>query len=182
MIGDNIPHRRRLEKFLPLVRDSYRETIGICVHFYFLGVFRNLKQGFCLNCGKLLLSKITIINFLIMMNLSEILETVKKLVELRIKIAFNKITNDISTIVIRVVVLIMMVLASMFVLLFSSISLAFYFGELLDSVYLGFLSVGGIYLLLLLILYLIRNTLSFQTRLKGSLTKFIFLFKAKPVR
>lgn len=117
-----------------------------------------------------------------MMNLSEILETVKKLIELRIKIAFNKISNDISTIVTRVVVLIMMVLAGMFVMLFGSISLAFYFGELLDSIYLGFLCVGGIYLFLLLILYLIRNTLSFQARLKSGLTKYIFLIKAKPVK
>lgn len=117
-----------------------------------------------------------------MMNISEILETVKKLIELRIKIAFNKITEDISTIVTRVVVLIMMVLASMFVLLFGSISLAFYVGVLLDSVYLGFLSVGGFYLLILLILYLIRNTMSFQSRLSSSLTKFIFLFKTKAAK
>lgn len=117
-----------------------------------------------------------------MMNISEILNTVKKLVELRIKIAYSKIADDISTIVTRVVVLIMMVLAAMFVLLFGSISLAFYLGTLLDSVYLGFLSVGGIYLLFLFILYLIRNTMTFQTSLKINLTKFIFLFKSKPVK
>ncbi|HSI76176.1 MAG TPA: phage holin family protein [Lunatimonas sp.] len=117
-----------------------------------------------------------------MMNISEILDTVKKLIELRIKIAINKITDDISTAVTRVVVLIMMVMAGVFVLLFASISLGFYLGTLFESVYLGFLSVGGIYLLLLLILFLIRNTLTFQTSLKTSLTKFIFLFKSKPVR
>ncbi len=116
------------------------------------------------------------------MNLSEILATVKKLIELRIKIAYNKLMDDISTIVTRVVVLILMVLAGMFVLLFGSISLAFYLGELLDSVYLGFLCVGGIYLLLLFILYLIRNTLTLQTSLRSSLSQFIFLFKNKPVR
>jgi hypothetical protein len=114
-----------------------------------------------------------------MMNVSEILATVKKLIELRIKIAFKRLSDDISTIVTRIVALILMVLAGMFVLLFGSISLAFYLGELLDRVYLGFLSVGGIYLLLLLILYLVRNTLSFQTSLKGNLTRFIFLSKTK---
>ena len=149
---------------------------------FILMVIQNFKQGFCFNCIKLPLSIITNINFLAMMNISEILETVKKLIELRIKIAFNKITEDISTIVTRVVVLIMMVLASMFVLLFGSISLAFYLGDLLDSVYLGFLSVGGFYLLVLLILYLIRNTMSFQSRLSRSLTKFIFLFKTKAAK
>jgi len=148
--------------------------------FVFLVLIRNFKQGFCVICVELLLSIIIIINFLAMMNISEILNTVKKLVELRIKIAYSKITDDISTIVTRVVVLIMMVLAAMFVLLFVSISLAFYLGTLIDSVYLGFLSVGGIYLLLLFILYLIRNTMTFQTRLKSNLTKFIFLFKSKP--
>lgn len=171
-----------MNQFLLVTQEYYGEPTGIGTYFYFLSAFRNFKQGFCLNCVKLLLPKFLIINFHTMMNLSEILETVKKLIELRIKIAFNKISNDISTIVMRVVVLIMMVLAGMFVMLFGSISLAFYFGELLDSIYLGFLCVGGIYLFLLLILYLIRNTLSFQARLKSGLTKYIFLFKAKPVK
>lgn len=117
-----------------------------------------------------------------MMNISEILDTVKKLIELRIKIAFNKFTDDISTAITRVVVLILMVLAGMFVLLFGSISLAFYVGTLFESVYLGFLSVSGIYFLFLLLIYLIRNTFSFQNYLKKSLTKYVFLFTSKEER
>jgi len=117
-----------------------------------------------------------------MMNLSEIVETLKKLVEVRIKIAISKLADDLTTIITRVVVLILMVMTGVMVLLFGSIALAFFLAERMESVYLGFLTVGGVYLLVLFLLYLIRNTLSLQTTLKSGLTKFIFLFKQKRSR
>ncbi|WP_209331023.1 phage holin family protein [Lunatimonas salinarum] len=114
-----------------------------------------------------------------MMNLSEIVETVKKLVEVRIKIAVNKLADDFASIVTRVVVLILMVMTGVMVLLFGSIALAFFLAEKMASVYMGFLTVAASYLVLLLLLYLVRNSASLQTSLKSGLTKFIFLFKQK---
>lgn len=113
------------------------------------------------------------------MNLSEIIETIKKLVEIRIKIAINKLADDLSTIVTRVVVLVLMLMVSLLVLLFLSVALAFFLGQQMNSVYLGFLTVGVGYVLILLILYLSRNSQSLQQMLKSRLTRFIFLFKHK---
>jgi uncharacterized membrane protein YdbT with pleckstrin-like domain len=42
-------------------------------------------------------------------------------------------------------------------LLFSSIALALYFGKLFESNISGFLAVGGIYLVLMLVVYLIKD-------------------------
>lgn len=114
-----------------------------------------------------------------MLNFSEIIETIKKLVELRVKITIHKVADDISTVITRIAVLVLMGLAGIFVLFFASMALAFFLGHLMDNTYLGFLSVGGMYLVLLLILYSMRNTLSLQGSLKHSLTKFIFVFKRK---
>jgi hypothetical protein len=113
------------------------------------------------------------------MNLSEIIETIKKLVEVRIKIAISKLTDDLSTILTRMAVLILMLIVGLLALLFASFSLAFYLGAQMESIYLGFLAVAAGYLCALLLLYMIRNTLSLQQTLKSGLTRFIFLFKRK---
>ncbi|WP_114747844.1 phage holin family protein [Pleomorphovibrio marinus] len=114
-----------------------------------------------------------------MLNLSELINTLKKLIEIRIKILLEEIKDDLSTIFTRVVVLVFMVLTSLFILLFGSIALAFYFAVLMESTHAGFLMVGGIYLFILLILFLIRNSFSLQSSLKRSLTSFLFIFKRK---
>lgn len=112
-----------------------------------------------------------------MLNFSELINTIKKLIEIRIKILIEEIKDDLSTIIVRVVVLVFMVLASLFLLLFGSIALAFYFAVLVESTHIGFLMVGGIYLFILLILFMIRNSFSLQSNLKRRLISFLFMFK-----
>ncbi len=114
-----------------------------------------------------------------MLNFSELINTIKKLVEIRFKILVEEVKDDISIIISRIVVLVLMLLALLFILLFGSIALAFYFALLMESTHMGFLMVGGIYVVLLLILYMIRNSMSLQTNLKRSLGSFLFLFKRR---
>ncbi len=114
-----------------------------------------------------------------MINFSELINTIKKLVEIRVKILIEEIKDDISTVFTRIVVLILMLITSLFILLFGSIALAFYFAALVESTHVGFLVVGGIYVFILLILFMIRNSLSLQTNLKRSLGNFLFIFKRK---
>jgi hypothetical protein len=114
-----------------------------------------------------------------MINFSELITTIKKLIEIRIKILIEEIKDDISTVITRLVVLILMLLTSLFILLFGSIALAFYFATLSESTHVGFLIVGGIYVFILLILFMIRNSLSLQSNLKRSLGSFLFIFKRK---
>ncbi|WP_162343404.1 phage holin family protein [Cyclobacterium salsum] len=109
----------------------------------------------------------------------EIISTLKKLIEVRFNIIKSEIADQISSMAARVGVLVMMVLSASFILLFGSISLAFYFSEIYGSSSVGFLLLTGIYLALFIVLYLIRNASFFQKLLKNSLSKYVFLFDNK---
>lgn len=109
--------------------------------------------------------------------MTEIISTLKKLIEVRFKLLKSEIADEISSLIARLGVLALMVLTASFILLFGSISLAFYFSELYGSSSVGFLLLTGIYLLLFLLLYLLKNTIFFQRVLKNTLSKYVFLFK-----
>ncbi|MFO7823765.1 MAG: phage holin family protein [Cyclobacterium sp.] len=111
--------------------------------------------------------------------MTEIITTLKKLIEVRFKILKSEILDEISSIATRVGIILLMVLSASFILLFGSISLAFYFSELYGSTSLGFLLLTGIYLLLFVLLYLLRNARFFQKGLKNSLSRYVFLFTNK---
>ncbi len=93
-----------------------------------------------------------------MLNVSEIIQTIKKLIEVRIQIVKNQVEEQFSEVLSRIFILIVMGLASLMILLFASISLAFYIGEKLYSPYMGFLYVSLLYLLLFVFLYLLRES------------------------
>ncbi|MDN3669016.1 phage holin family protein [Echinicola jeungdonensis] len=112
-----------------------------------------------------------------MLNFSEIGNTIKKLIEVRIQILKKDIEEELSSIVTRITILILMVIASILVLLFASLALAFYFGELTYSNYLGFLYVALIYLLFFLILYIIKDQRGLQNGIQNVLKKFVFFSK-----
>lgn len=114
-----------------------------------------------------------------MISVSEVVATIKKLIEIRFEILKNEIQENISVIIARIVILVSMVLASLFILLFCSISLALYLSDLYNSPYTGFLIVAAIYLLILLVLYIVRNSSFLQVSLKNSLAGFVFLFKKR---
>ncbi len=112
-----------------------------------------------------------------MLNFSEIGNTIKKLIEVRIQIIKKDIEDELSSIVTRITILILMVIASVLVLLFASLALAFYFGELTYSNYLGFLYVALIYLLFFLILYIIKDQKGIQNGIQNVMKKYVFLSK-----
>ena len=109
--------------------------------------------------------------------MNEIITTIKKLIEVRVNIIKAEIVDQISSVVARVAVIVLIVLSASFILLFGSIALAFYFSELYGSTSIGFLMLTGIYLVIFLLLVFLRNAMSFQSVLKNSLYKFVFLFK-----
>ncbi|WP_339925378.1 phage holin family protein [uncultured Cyclobacterium sp.] len=109
--------------------------------------------------------------------MNQIITTIKKLIEVRVDIIKAEIVDQISSVVARVAVIVLIVLSASFILLFGSIALAFYFSELYGSTSIGFLLLTGIYLIIFLFLVFLRNAMSFQSVLKNSLYKFVFLFK-----
>lgn len=113
-----------------------------------------------------------------MLNVSEILNTVKKLVEIKIEILKNDIKGQLSNAITRIAILCMMVIVSVLILLFASIALAFYFAEITYSNSLGFLYVGLIYLAIFIILYIVKDSKSIQKGIFDGLNKFLFLTKS----
>ena len=114
-----------------------------------------------------------------MSNISEILSTIKDLINVRLEMIQEAIQQRISTFIIRLITLVVMGIVTLFVLLFASLSLAFYLSEVSHSIYMGFLYVTGIYILIFLVLYIIRNSLRLRTSLQDSVNRFIFSGKGK---
>ena len=109
-----------------------------------------------------------------MSNISEILNTIKDLINVRFEMIQEAIQQRISIFIIRLIMLVAMGIVTLFVLLFASLSLAFYLSEVSQSIYMGFIYVTGIYIVIFLILYIIRNSLKLRSSLQGSVNRFIF--------
>jgi hypothetical protein len=109
-----------------------------------------------------------------MFNVSEIIQTIKQLIEVRVTLVKEEINDRISAIFARIFLLVLMAMASLMVLLFASISLAFYLSEKLYSPYIGFLYVSLIYILIFILLYFIRESSSITNPTQKFLKGFIF--------
>ncbi|MCH7407873.1 phage holin family protein [Belliella sp. DSM 111904] len=112
-----------------------------------------------------------------MLNVSEIVQTIKQLIEVRIQMVKNQVEDRFSEIISRVFILVLMGLASLMILLFASISLAFYLGEILYSNYLGFLYVSLIYLLLFVVLFIVRESDGIISSFRKFFRSFLFRIK-----
>jgi len=114
-----------------------------------------------------------------MSNISDTIETLKKLLEVRFEMIRKEFKKRVTSIITRLAVLVLMGLTALFILVFASFSLGFYFSDLTQSPALGFLLVAGVYLLLFVILFFIRNSLKLQANLRNSFINFIFSGKEK---
>lgn len=109
-----------------------------------------------------------------MFNVSEIVKTIKELIEVRFQIVRDGIQEKISAILTRFFLLILMTTIGFLVVIFASISLAFYLSELTYSTYKGFLYVGLIYLLILMFILLIRSSKRLLVRIQDFFITLIF--------
>jgi Ca2+/Na+ antiporter len=109
-----------------------------------------------------------------MFNVSEIIQTIKQLIEVRVTLIKEEVNDRISAIFARVFLLVMMAMASLMILLFASISLAFYLSEKMYSTYKGFLYVSLIYVLVFFLFYFIRESKGVTNPTQKFLKKFIF--------
>ncbi len=114
-----------------------------------------------------------------MLNVSEIIQTVKQLIEVRIKLVKEEINEQVSTLLARVFLLVVMGVISVFVLLFASFSLAFYLSELMRSTYKGFLYVSLIYLLFMILLFFLKDSKSLIRGFQEVIRTFLFKVKNK---
>jgi hypothetical protein len=111
-----------------------------------------------------------------MFKISEIVQTVKGIIETRVGLVKQEIQDEFVGILSRIILFVVMGFLLLFVFLFLSISLAFYLIQVTESPYMGFLIVALIYLLIVVVMFLAKDSLNIQDRievvLKGSVLKF----------
>jgi len=83
-----------------------------------------------------------------------------------------KVVDKLSNLIAAIVTDCLMIIFGFFILLFLSIGLGFYFGELFGSNALGFVALAGIYLLLILILLVSKNSIE-KSLINLSIKKFL---------
>lgn len=114
-----------------------------------------------------------------MLNVSEIIHTIKQLIDVRVQLVKDEINEQISNVLTRIFLLVVMGTVSIMILFFASFSLAFYLSALVQSTSQGFLYVALIYLLLLVLLYFLRDSLSMGRGFQGIINAFFFRPKKK---
>ena len=86
-----------------------------------------------------------------------VLQKIKEYIDNTKELTILRLVGRVSDIISSVITDGLFIIFSFFVLLFISIGLGFYFGELFDSNSLGFLTVAGIYILLIFILKVFKK-------------------------
>lgn len=101
----------------------------------------------------------------VLQKIKEYLKNTKNLTILR---AVDKVSSLIAALVTDS----LMVVFGFFILLFLSIGLGFYFGELFESNALGFLALAGVYILLIIILLVSKKSIE-KSLINLSIRKFL---------
>lgn len=93
-----------------------------------------------------------------MFNISEIIQTVKQLVDVRIQLIKEEINDQLASILAKLFLLLIISLVLLLIMLFASFTLAYFISEWTRSPYMGFLIVSLLYILLLILLYAQRDS------------------------
>ena len=109
-----------------------------------------------------------------MLNFAEILQTIKSLIETKIELVKSDIQDQLVGMLSRLILLILIGSILLVAGLFLSLSLAFYISQVTQSPYFGFLVVALGYLVVVVFLYLTRDSQGFQQQVNTSLKQFIF--------
>lgn len=114
-----------------------------------------------------------------MLNISEIVQTIKGIIETRVGLVRQEIQDEFFGILSRIILLTVMGSLLLLVFLFLSLSVAFFLSQITKSPYMGFLIVALVYLLIVLLMYLTRDSLQIQERIESVLKNFILKAKRK---
>ncbi|MEB2778786.1 phage holin family protein [Algoriphagus sp. C2-6-M1] len=109
-----------------------------------------------------------------MLKFGEIIQTVKGILETKLDMVKLEIQDQVAGVLTRMIFLILMGGSLLLVLLFLSLSLAFFLSQYFESPYMGFLLVGLLYLAILLILFLLRNHDPTEEKMQSGMRRFIF--------
>lgn len=112
-----------------------------------------------------------------MLKITEIVQTVKSIIEARIGMVKQEIQDEFVGILSRIILLTVIGSMLLLVFLFLSLSMAFFLSQITKSPYMGFLIVALFYFLIVLLMVLTRDSLQLQKRTEDLLKNFIFQIK-----
>ena len=95
-----------------------------------------------------------------LLGIDNLVKSFTEYVEARVALIKKEIRDELAHQISRIVVMVFMMLIGLLTIVFLSIALGFWLSELMGSSTYGFLSVGGIYLLFSLLLWLGRDRAS----------------------
>jgi uncharacterized membrane protein YbhN (UPF0104 family) len=106
-----------------------------------------------------------------LLNVNELLDNFYKYVEARIALIKFETKESITEAVIAVVRIVALLILSLFVAVFASISLALFLNDVLDNPFAGFLIVTGIYLVLLIVAITMKDNQAVKARIMEAMFK-----------
>ena len=109
-----------------------------------------------------------------MFNVSEIIQTIKQLIDVRVQMVKEEINEQVAGIMARIFLLLLMATVSVMVILFASFSLALFLGEAMYSPYKGFLYVTLIYVLIFILMYFLKDSKGIVSSFQQFLRMFVF--------
>lgn len=102
-----------------------------------------------------------------LLGLENLAQTIKGLVDARVEVFKYELKGELSKSLAKLISGLILLMLALSALLFSSIALGIYIGTLLDNYYLGFLTVSGVYLFLLLSLIVFRKQIGLERTLEN---------------
>lgn len=108
-----------------------------------------------------------------MLKVGEIIQTVKGIVETRIDLVKYEIQDEFLGVLARLILLVMIGAMTLLVLLFLSLSTAFYLSSITGQPFMGFLLVSLFYMLILFGLFYTRYSKRVQSKIQLALRNFI---------
>lgn len=109
-----------------------------------------------------------------MLNFAEIVQTIKTIVETRIALIKSDIEDQLSGVLSRLILLVLIGSFLLIAILFLSLSAAFFISQVTQSPSFGFLVVALVYFVVVVLLYLTKDANGLQQRINVSLKRFIF--------
>lgn len=109
-----------------------------------------------------------------MLNISEIIQTVRQLIDVRIQMIKEEINQQLAAVLARIFLLFFIGLVLLLILIFASFTLAYLISEWARTPYMGFLVVSLLYVLVLVGLYMMRNSKRLIGGIHFILTQFLF--------
>ncbi|KEO72105.1 phage holin family protein [Anditalea andensis] len=114
-----------------------------------------------------------------MLNFSEITNTIKDIIDVRIKIVKAELKEEFKAVALRIAVFVLMGFVALFIVWFLSYALAFWLGALTGSTALGFLLTAVFYMIVFGILFALKDSDKLQFSIKRVFIKLGILFQTK---